>query len=163
MSDWFSDQAGFIWLIVAALLAICELMIPGVYLTFLALGAAATGVLALVFPELGAIGQFISFAAWSTVAVLVGKRWYGANPVPSADPDLNNRAARMIGQSVTVVEAISGGSGRVRVGDGEWPADGPDLAAGEKARIVAVRGGVVVVEAVKAISAPEEQTPLPRP
>ena len=163
MSEWVSDQAGFVWLIIAALLAICELMIPGVYLTFLALGAAATGVLALVFPELGAIGQFISFAAWSTVAVLVGKRWYGANPVPSADPDLNNRAARMIGQSVTVVEQISGGSGRVRVGDGEWPAEGPDLATGDKARIVAVRGGVVVVETLKAIAAPEEQTPSPRP
>jgi membrane protein implicated in regulation of membrane protease activity len=153
MSDWFSDQAGFIWLIVAALLAICELMIPGVYLTFLALGAAATGVLALLFPELGAIGQFISFAAWSTVAVLVGKRWYGANPVPSADPDLNNRAARMIGQSVTVVDAISGGSGRVRVGDGEWPAEGPDLPAGSKARVADVRGGVVVVEAVASLPA----------
>jgi len=153
MSDWLSDQAGYVWLIIAALLAICELLIPGVYLTFIALGAAATGVLALVFPELGAIGQFISFAAWSTVAVLVGKRWYGANPVPSADPDLNNRAARMIGQSVTVVEPISGGTGRVRVGDGEWPAEGPDLAAGDKARIVTVRGGVVVVETVKAIEA----------
>ncbi len=153
MSDWLAEQAGFVWLIVAALLAICELMIPGVYLTFVALGAAATGVLALLFPELGAIGQFISFAAWSTVAVLVGKRWYGANPVPSADPDLNNRAARMIGQSVTVVEPITGGSGRVRVGDGEWPAEGPDLLAGAKARIVAVRGGVVVVETVAALPA----------
>jgi membrane protein implicated in regulation of membrane protease activity len=153
MSGWLSDQAGFVWLIIAALFAICELMLPGVYLTFLALGAAATGVLALVFPELGAIGQFISFAAWSTVAVLVGKRWYGANPVPSADPDLNNRAARMIGQSVTVVDAISGGSGRVRVGDGEWPAEGPDLPAGAKARIVDVRGGVVVIEVIPTISA----------
>lgn len=153
MSDWLAEQAGFVWLIVAALLAICELMIPGVYLTFVAFGAAATGVLALLFPELGAIGQFISFAAWSTVAVLVGKRWYGANPVPSADPDLNNRAARMIGQSVTVVEPITGGSGRVRVGDGEWPAEGPDLLAGAKARIVAVRGGVVVVETVAALPA----------
>mgnify|MGYP003348279276 CR=1 FL=1 len=46
---------------------------------------------------------------------------------------------------------IEGGTGRVRVGDGEWPAEGPDLAAGAKARIASVRGGVVVVEAVKAI------------
>jgi membrane protein implicated in regulation of membrane protease activity len=149
--NWLSQQAGFIWLILAALLAITELMVPGVYLTFVALGAAATGVLALLFPELGMIGQLISFAAWSTVAVLLGKRWYNTNPIPSSDPDLNNRAARMIGQSVTVVEPIRGGSGRVRVGDGEWPAEGPDLAAGEKARVVEVRGGVVVVEAVQAI------------
>lgn len=145
------EHAGFIWLILAALLAITELMIPGVYLTFVALGAAATGVLALLFPELGMIGQLVSFAAWSTVAVLLGKRWYNTNPVPSADPDLNNRAARMIGQSVTVVEPLVGGAGRVRVGDGEWPAEGPDLAAGEKARIVDVRGGVVRVESAKAL------------
>lgn len=145
------EHAGFIWLIVAALLAITELLVPGVYLTFVALGAAATGVLALIFPELGLIGQLISFAAWSTVAVLIGKRWYNTNPIPSSDPDLNNRAARMIGQSVTVVEALTGGTGRVRVGDGEWPAQGPEIAAGEKARIVEVRGGVVVVEAVKVL------------
>ena len=149
----FEQHAGFIWLIVAALLAITELMIPGVYLTFVALGAAATGVLALLFPELGLIGQLISFAAWSSVAVLIGKRWYNTNPIPSSDPDLNNRAARMIGQRVTVVDPIAGGTGRVRVGDGEWPAEGPDLAAGEKARVIEVRGGVVVVEAVKAIGA----------
>lgn len=148
--NW-AEQGGFIWLILAAILAIAELMLPGVYLTFIAMGAAITGVLALLFPELGMVGQLVSFGAWSMVFVLVGKRWYGANPIPSSDPDLNNRAARMIGQTVTVVEAIDGGTGRVRVGDGEWPAEGPNLVAGEKARIVEVRGGVVVVEAVKAI------------
>ena len=151
--NW-AEQGGFIWLILAALLAIAELMLPGVYLTFIAMGAAITGVLALLFPELGLVGQLISFAAWSMAFVLLGKRWYGANPIPSSDPDLNNRAARMIGQTVTVVEAITGGTGRVRVGDGEWPAEGPDLAAGAKARIAGVRGGVVVVEAVKAIEPP---------
>lgn len=148
----FEEHAGFIWLILAALLAITELLVPGVYLTFVALGAAATGVLALLFPELGLIGQLISFAAWSTVAVLIGKRWYNTHPLPSSDPDLNNRAARMVGQNVTVVEGIHGGSGRVRVGDGEWPAEGPELAAGDRARIVAVRGGVVVVEPVPSLA-----------
>lgn len=150
----FAEHAGFIWLILAALLAITELLVPGVYLTFVALGAAATGVLALLFPELGMIGQLISFAAWSSVAVLIGKRWYNTHPLPSSDPDLNNRAARMIGQHVTVVEAIAGGTGRVRVGDGEWPAEGPDLAAGEKARVIQVRGGIVVVEPVARLTPP---------
>ena len=80
------QHAGFIWLILAALLAITELMIPGVYLTFVALGAAATGVLALLFPELGTIGQLVSFAAWSTVAVLIGKRWSTPTPFRAATP-----------------------------------------------------------------------------
>ena len=60
--NW-SEQGGFIWLILAAVLAIAELMLPGVYLTFIAMGAAVTGVLALLFPELGPVGQLVSFAA----------------------------------------------------------------------------------------------------
>ena len=57
---------------------------------------------------------------------MVGRRHYERNPVPSSDPLLNDRTARLIGQKVTVVEAIENGEGRVRVGDSVWAARGPD-------------------------------------
>ena len=64
-----------------------------------------------------------------------------------------------------MIEAIVGGRGRVRVGDGEWPASGPDAAAGAKMRIVAVEGGVVRVEALADLASGErtcsERTPRP--
>jgi inner membrane protein len=145
MAEWL-HHAAVLWLIAAVALACAELLVPGVYLVFFAVAAAITGAIALLFPDLAIGGQLLGFSAWSLVAVLVGKRWYRDFPVATADPLLNDRVARLIGQSVTVVEPIRGGHGRVRVGDGEWPAHGPDLPAGARARITGGSGGTLAVE-----------------
>ena len=63
-------------------------------------------------------------------AVLIGRRWYRDIPVDSTDPLLNDRVARLIGETVEVCEAIDGGEGRVRVGDGAWTAMVPTCAGG---------------------------------
>ena len=147
-ADW-GVSSGAAWLIAALVLGLAELAIPGVFLVFLAIAAAVTGVTALAV-DLAPAAQLASFAVWSAVAVLVGRRWYRDYPQATSDPLLNDRAARMVGQPVTVSRAIAGGHGRVRVGDGEWPARGPDLALGATARIVGVADGVVLVEATPA-------------
>jgi membrane protein implicated in regulation of membrane protease activity len=59
---------------------------------------------------------------------------------------LNDRSARMVGQSVIVVETVDAHKGRVRVGDSEWPARGPNLPVGATARIAAVTNGIVNIE-----------------
>jgi inner membrane protein len=143
--DWLQHPA-LLWLIGAVVLAIAELAIPGVYLVFLAVAAAVTGLLALLFPDLPLGGQVLGFAAWSAAAVLIGKRWYQDFPVPTADPLLNDRVARLIGEIVTVVEPVSDHGGRVRVGDGEWPARGPDAPAGVRVRIAGANGATLLVE-----------------
>lgn len=136
------------WLIAALALGIAELAAPGVFLVFLAIAAAMTGLGVLVLAELPVAAQLASFAAWSAVTVMIGKRWYRDYPVAAADPLLNDRAARMIGQVARVEVAIVSGSGRVRIGDGSWPARGPDLAVGTDVRVVTVADGVAVVEAL---------------
>ncbi|MBH1999286.1 MAG: NfeD family protein, partial [Sphingomonadaceae bacterium] len=113
------------WLVFAALLGIAEVMIPGVFLIWIAIAAAITGLVALALP-IALPAQLLLFAALSIAAVWGGRRWYVDNPVASTDPLLNDRTARLIGQSVTVVEAISGGEGRVKVGDSVWTARGED-------------------------------------
>lgn len=143
--DWLQHPA-LLWLIGAVLLGIVELAVPGVYIVFFAIAAALTGLLALLLPDLGLAGQLVGFAAWSVAAVLIGKRWYHDFPVASADPMLNDRIARMIGQVVTVVEPIDENAGRVRVGDGEWPARGPLAAAGTRVRITGADGTMLHVE-----------------
>lgn len=136
---------GWYWLIAAAVLGIAELIAPGVFLIFLAIAAAVTGALALAVPGFGLAGELVAFAIWSAVTILIGRRWYHQYPVATADPLLNDRAARMVGQEVRVIEAIVGGRGRVRVGDGEWLATGPDQPVGARVTIAAVEGGVVRV------------------
>lgn len=141
-------HAALLWIGAAVLLGLAELLVPGVFLIFLALAAAIVGLAVFALPELPLLAQLGAFGVWSVVAVAIGKRWYVDYPVETSDPLLNDRAARMVGQTVVVTEAIVGGAGRVRVGDGEWPARGPNAASGARMRVTAVAGGVVEVEAV---------------
>ncbi|MCX8476175.1 MAG: NfeD family protein [Sphingomonas sp.] len=141
---------GLAWLIFAALLALTELMVPGIFLVFVAAGAAVTGVVTLIIPDFALTFQVAVFIVATSAAVGLGRRWYLNNPVPSADPLLNDRAARLIGEVVTVVEPIEAGKGKVRVGDGEWLASGPDTPAGAHVRIVGATGSLLTVEPVVA-------------
>lgn len=134
------------WLIAAVVLGIAELVVPGIFLVFLAVAAAITGAAVFALPTLPLAAQLAAFAAWSVVTVLIGKRWYGDFPVEGGDPLLNDRASRLIGQVVTVDAAIVDGVGRVRVGDGSWPARGPDSERGQTLRVAAIRDGVLLVE-----------------
>jgi membrane protein implicated in regulation of membrane protease activity len=142
--------SGTLWLAVALLLGVAELLIPGVFLIFLAIAAAITGVATLALPEMPLAAQFASFAIWSGSTVLIGRRWYNDYPVETTDPLLNDRAARLVGEIVTVEQAIDAGGGRVKVGDGVWPARGSDSPAGMRMRVVEVDRGVLVVEPVDA-------------
>jgi inner membrane protein len=135
-----------LWLAVAVVLGIAELLVPGVFLIFLAIAAAVVSVALLALPDLPLVAQLGAFAVWSVVTVLIGRRWYVDYPVETSDPLLNDRAARMAGEIVTVSVPIVAGSGRVRVGDSEWPASGPDTEAGTRMRVVKVMGGIVSVE-----------------
>ncbi len=136
------------WLIAALVLGIAELAAPGIFLVFLAIAAGVTGIALLALPELPIAVQLASFAVWSTVTVLIGRRWYRDYPVAGADPMLNDRSARMVGQIVIVETAIVDGRGRVLVGDGSWPARGDDAAAGTRVRITRVADGVADVTPV---------------
>lgn len=149
--DWglIGGSPGLAWLILAAVLALTELMVPGIFLVFVAAGAAITGLMTLLFPHFPLLFQVTLFAIGSSAAVALGRRWYLRHPVP-ADPMLNDRAARLIGEVVTVVEPIRAGQGKVRVGDGEWLASGPDAPLGAHVRIVSAHGTLLTVEPVVA-------------
>ena len=134
------------WLIAALVLGIAELAVPGVFLVFLAIAAAATGVAVYVLPDLPVAAQLAAFGVWSAVTVLIGKHWYRDYPVEGGDPMLNDRSARLVSQVVVVEAAIVGGRGRMLVGDGSWPARGKDAEIGTRVRITAVVDGEVVVE-----------------
>lgn len=136
---------GALWLAAALLLAIAEMLAPGFFLVFLGVGAGVTGVVALLLP-LPIVAQALLFAVFSAGAMVLGRRWYRRSGLTSPDPLLNDRTARLIGKQVEVCDAIVGGAGRVKVGDGAWNATGPDAAVGVAVRIVGAAGGVLRVE-----------------
>jgi Membrane protein implicated in regulation of membrane protease activity len=135
------------WLVLGLVLGIAEIVVPGVFLIWIGAAAIVTGLLALLLP-LPVAAEFVIFAITAIGAVYVGRRYLKANPIESDDPLLNDRAARLIGKQVVVVEAISGGDGKVKVGDTIWLATGPDAQIGARVKIIGADGSRLKIEPV---------------
>jgi len=148
VNGWFGSLDGhWLWLAIGVALATAEMLVPGYFLIWLAAAAIVTGLSALLLP-VGVALQIVQFAVLALVAVLVARGWLRSNPVESADPLLNDRGGRLVGETVVVAQAIEHGRGRVRHGDTEWLARGPDAAIGTRMRIAGHDGAVLIVEAV---------------
>lgn len=133
------------WLAAAVLLGIGEIVTPGVFLIWIAVAAAITGVIAMLADIVLPL-QFLFFALLCLVSVWAGRRWYVDNPVASQDPLLNDRTARLVGEIVIVAEPIRHGRGRVRVGDGIWDCSGADAEPGAAVKITGAEGAILLVE-----------------
>lgn len=145
--DWLGSwEPHWLWLALGLLLAVAEMVIPGVFLIWLAGAAILTGVLAFVLP-IGVPLQIVIFAVAAIAAVFTGRSYIRRNPVEEADPLMNRRGQRMVGEVVRVSQAIVDGHGKVHLGDGEWLVRGPDAAVGARMRITGSDGAVLLVEA----------------
>lgn len=144
--DWLGGlEAHWIWLTLGVLLAGLEMLVPGVYLIWLGIAAIITGVLTGLL-HLSLPAQVLDFVFLALIIAFSARRWLRDSPIVSADPLLNRRGARMVGETAVVVQAIEHGSGRVHIGDSEWIARGPDTAAGERVRITGSQGATLLVE-----------------
>ena len=150
--DWLGDlDAHWVWLMLGLLLAALEMLVPGVYLIWLAAAALITGTLTFAF-DLSLPLQVVDFVFLSLIAAFSAKRFLGERPIESSDPLMNRRGARMVGETALVVTAIEHGSGRVKVGDSEWIARGADVPAGQRVRITGTDGSSLLVEPVALIA-----------
>lgn len=146
MPDWLNNlEPHWAWLSLGVLLAAAEIILPGFFLIWLGAAAVVTGVVAWIVP-ISVPAQLGIFAVLSFVALYSARRWLKANPITSADPHLNQRGNRLIGEVLTVTRAIEDGRGRAKVGDGEWPISGPDAPEGARVRVVSADGGLLAVE-----------------
>jgi membrane protein implicated in regulation of membrane protease activity len=144
----------WLWLIGGIVLLIAEVIAPGFFLMFIGAAAIATGLLSLLLPVSVPL-QLAIFAILAIVIVRVGgRRAYASKFDYSTDPLLNNRAGRLLGTVVTVVQPVDANGGRVKVGDGEWSARGAPAGVGERVRIVDIEGNCLKVE-------PEHKLPPP--
>jgi len=93
--------------------------------------------------------QAVLFAVFAIASCLV--YWKFLRPVAERRDDqplLNRRGAQLVGQRFVVSDAIVNGRGKIRVGDGEWLANGPDAPVGSEVEVVAVDGTTLTVARV---------------
>ena len=143
--EFFSSLGPWTWFVLGVALFVLETIVPGVHFIWFGLAAVIVGVLGL------AVGiawewQLIAFAIISCVTVFFVRRYAAPDMAASDEPGLNLRAAQYVGRVVTVEEPITGGRGRVRVGDTVRSAQGSDAAQGARVRITGTQGNVLLVE-----------------
>lgn len=134
------------WWLLGGALVLLEAVAPGFVLIWLGLAALAVGGVLWLLPGLAWPFQITLFALATLALVLgwlAGRRRQPSAPEGSA---LNRRAEALVGELAVLVEPIEGGRGRARIGDTVWPVRGPELAAGERVRIVGAHGARLEVE-----------------
>jgi inner membrane protein len=139
----------YLWWILALVLIAGELLLPGYFLLWIGVAAAAMGVVLWVVPSLSLLVQAVLFALLAGAACLVYARLLRPRierRAPGSER-LNRRAEQMIGQRYDLVEPIVNGRGKARVGDGQWLVSGPDLPAGATVEVLAVDGTTLKVRA----------------
>ena len=118
---------------------------PGIYLIWLGIAAAATGLIAFAV-GIGWQAQVMVFAVLSVASAMLGRIIYLRSTVPSDHPTLNRRAEQYVGHVFTLDRPILNGTGRLRVADSTWKILGPDTPAGRRVRVVSADGVVLQVE-----------------
>jgi len=133
-----AESVIWVWLIGGALLALLELVLPGLVSLFL--GLAALAVAGLI--RLGLVDSWSSaMTAWFalSIAFVMGLRGFVARLVPGAtEKGQTDEDLLAAGQLVDVVEGVGVETpGRIRFGGTTWPARSMAafIPAGQKARI----------------------------
>ena len=129
----------WLWFIGGLLLIGGEIILPGVYLLWIGLGALVVGLLMVLFPDLSLTWQLVMFALAMLGIISVGFviQRRGASP---ATGELNQELQALVGKHFVAASDFQVGVGRVRVGDTTYSAVSEDTIQAEDAVEV---GGVV--------------------
>lgn len=132
------------WWIAGAILVALEIILPGTYLLWAGISAAAIGVLIYFIPDVPVTIQLALFAVFAIAAIFISRKFLQRNK--DGESDISLRGAHYIGREVTVENAITGGAGKVRVEDTVWLAEGEDAVVGARVKITGVNGATLRVE-----------------
>jgi membrane protein implicated in regulation of membrane protease activity len=138
-------SAEVLWLVVAGVFAVGEMLMLTLFLGVLAVGAlAAAGV---AFADGGALLQIITFVGTSAVAAAalrpVARRHLQRPPAIATGVDA------LIGERGTVVEPVGRENGQVKIKGDVWTArvfpEDQVLAVGTPVRVLRIEGAIAVV------------------
>jgi len=144
----FDNLVFWHWWVFAIILLILEIFSPGAFFMWMSAAAGIIGAILFISPDLSWQVQFVLFAVTSIITIIVGKVWFSRNPIKTEMPSLNTREDELINRTFEVVQAIENGSGRVKVGESTWKANGPDCDVGVSVRVIGVNGAELSVEPI---------------
>jgi membrane protein implicated in regulation of membrane protease activity len=144
------DFVFWYWWILALVLLVVELVVPGFFFLWMSAAGFVTGCLVLLFPATPENFQIFEFSVLSIAAIAAWRYYVKKHPMTETDrPLLNKRGAQYIGRVFDLYAPIENGQGKIKVDDTIWKVHGPDCPIGSKVRVFAVNGTVFEVERVE--------------
>jgi hypothetical protein len=132
------------WWIIAIVLMMIEIMIPGAFFLWIGIAAAFVGGLVFLIPSLNLVSQVFIFGGASILSIWVGQKYLKRYTRPTDQPNLNRRGEYYIGRTLILTEPIVNGQGRVKIEDSFWKITGEDCPIGMHVRVTGVQGGSVL-------------------
>ncbi len=131
------------WAIAAIVLICAEMVIPGAFLLWLGLAAAAVFAVTLLFSGIGLLWQALLMIIFSYVSVQIYRRYFRGRTIHTDQPLLNQRAEQFIGQTLNLQKDIVNGRGQAQIGDALWTlVCDHDWPAGTRVKVVGIDGGM---------------------
>jgi inner membrane protein len=146
MQNWLTAFGSWTWWIVAGVLFLLELAMPGVIFIWLALAAVAIGIIAF-FTDFSWQIQLVLFAVLSIVFVLIAKPWFRKRQLAGSDrPNLNRRMHAFVGRSFVLDQPIADGRGKISIEGTWWDVRGSDQPKGQWVTVTGVEDMRLIVE-----------------
>ncbi len=148
MNTLFPIFGTYFWWILAGVLLLAEMIMPGFFMIWLAAAAALTAIVASIF-HLEWTAEALTFAGLAMACIaaswqFVSKSW----AVKSDQPHLNQSQNALVGKTFPLEKAIQNGQGKIKFEDRLWDVDGQDASAGTRVKVIAVDGMRLKVEKV---------------
>ena len=145
----FLELGGWSWMILGLILLILEIVAAGTFFLWFGVAALVVGITTFAFGEAGfwtLQAQLITFVFLSIIFVFVGRRLMKRHKFEANDaPNLNQRVQQMIGHEAVLIEEISQGVGRIKIGDTTWQVTGQDAPVGTKVKITGGEAGTMLM------------------
>jgi len=135
------------WWVLAGVLLIIEVLAPGTFFLWLAVSAAAVGLLVWLVPTTSIEAAWSIFAVLGVISVVMVLK-FRKRPREDAANKLNKRGQEYVGRTFELTEPIHNGKGKIKIGDTLWSVSGPDLQTGVQVKVVGIEAGELMVESV---------------
>ena len=148
--EFFTSLQPWHWIILSLVLFGAEALGASGFLIGAGIAALGLGLLTLVVEGLGWELQATIFAVTAVACSIIYWRFFRTYNERTDHPQLNNRAAQLIGRTITLEHDLVNGEGRIQLGDTFWKVRSEQaLSAGAPAVIVGTDGMTLLLEAAQ--------------
>ena len=146
MIEFFEAMQFWHWIILAIVLIAGEALGASGFLLGAVMAALEVALISYIWPDLSWQKQISLFAVLALLCSVWFWYRFKSFKQTTDQPELNDRAAQLIGREFALTHEMTGGQGKMQVGDTLWRVESENnLSAGTQVKVVGSRDMVLVI------------------